>query len=212
MKRIETYSIMKRRHTSCFLAFICLCFILLTPHSVAAGTICGTVRDMVTGAPIIKAGVFVRTIDGTYTGYHGATDDLGGFCIESVPAGTYDLEVRVDNYATGYIRNVEVTDDPTSVQIELDVPFYFASPWPNPAQRAISFRFRTRESVPSRLLIFDPLGRLVRGWSDPSGTSDERFFIWDLTDNSGKRVPSGVYFVRFLAGEMSLSRSFVLVK
>jgi hypothetical protein len=175
--------------------------------------ICGTVRDGVTAGPVDKAGVFVRTLAGVYTGYHTATDASGNFCIDGIPAGTYDLEVRVDNYEVGYIRGVEVADDETSVEVDLaHAAYYFAPPWPNPAQGLISFRFRAEEAVPVQLLIYDASGRLVRGWSDPSGTVGERVFVWNLRDTDGSRVPSGVYFVRFSAGNVNLVRSIVTLK
>lgn len=212
MKLFETYSKIRRRNDSFVAVLMILCALLLTAGSAFAGTICGTVWDMATGERIQQAGVFVRTPDGAYTGYHGATDDLGDFCIDEIPPGTYDLEVRVDNYVTGYLRNVEVTDDATSVQIDLDVPVYFSQPWPNPAQDAVSFRFRSSPGVPARLLIYDSLGRLVHGWVDPSSTNGDREFRWDLRDRNGNRTPSGVYFARLLVQGRNLTRSFVVVK
>lgn len=212
MKRNLQYFTVQSRRTLRFLPLIATCSLLLAARPVSAGTICGTVRDAITAIPIGMAGVFVRTPSGEYTGYHGATNDLGEFCIDEIPPGTYDLEVRVDNYMTGYLRNVEVSDDPTSVQIGLAVPVYFAPPWPNPAQGAISFRFRAGENAPVRLLIFDPAGRLVRGWSDPDGTSGDRLFVWNLTDYHGAPIPSGVYYVRFSAGDINFTRSIVIVK
>jgi hypothetical protein len=212
MKRSILHSSTRWHRDPRLLPFFLLCTIILAAHAAFAGTICGTVRDAMTSGPVDKAGIFVRTLAGAYTGCYGATDATGNFCINGIPTGTYDLEFRVDDYATGYIRNVEVTNEPTSVQIELDVPFYFAPPWPNPAQGGISFRFRAGEGAPLRLLIFDPAGRLVRGWSDPAGSSGERFFLWNLTDQNGTRVPSGVYFARLSAGDIHLVRSIVVVQ
>jgi hypothetical protein len=187
--------------------------VVLTAGAASAGTICGTVRDGITAGPVDKAGVFVRTLVGVYTGYHAATDESGSFCIDGIPAGTYDLEVRIDNYEVVYIRGVEVDDDMTSVEVDLAyAAFYFAPPWPNPAQGGVSFRFRAGEAGPVQLLIFDPAGRLVRGWSDPSAVPGERIFVWNLRDKNGARVPSGVYFVRFSAGDVNLVRSIVTLK
>lgn len=212
MKRFNKHSSSDRCCTPRCVPLVIALTVLLAAHAAFAGTICGMVHDAITSGPVDKAGIFVRTLAGAYTGYHGATDATGSFCINNIPAGTYDLEVRVDNYETGYIHNVEVTDDPTSVEIDLAVPFYFAPPWPNPAQGGISFRFRTGEGAPVKLLIFDPAGRLVRGWDDPSGAPGERLFLWNLRDQNGALLPSGVYFVRLSAGDMTLTRSIVIIK
>ena len=42
--------------------------------------------------------MFLRKPGGAYTGYSGATDLAGAFCIGGLPGGTYDLEVRVDSH------------------------------------------------------------------------------------------------------------------
>jgi len=68
--------------------------LLFHATAIFAGTICGTVTDAVTGSRVNKAGIFVRTTSGEYTGLYGATDAIGEFCIDEVPAGVYDLEVR----------------------------------------------------------------------------------------------------------------------
>jgi hypothetical protein len=66
-------------------AFLVLFFV--GESSLALGdTICGTVRDAQPGAPIADAGVFVRTISGDYTGFSGATDLAGHFCVPDIPA------------------------------------------------------------------------------------------------------------------------------
>ena len=212
MKQHRRYTIVRRSRSLRLLLFAVIGSIVLTAYPAAAGTICGTVQDALTGGGINRAGIFVRSLDGTYTGYHGATNELGEFCIDEIPPGTYDLEVRVDNYVTEYIRNIEVTDDPTSVQIDLDVPVYFSPPWPNPAQSSVSFRFRTSEGTPVRLLIYDPLGRLVHGWSDPAGSQGERFFTWNLRDGNNIPVPSGIYFAHLSAGSVTITRSIVVLK
>ena len=55
---------------------IVLCVALCAP-AYAAGILCGTVRDAVTGNPIVGAGIFLRQTTGQYTGFNGATDATG---------------------------------------------------------------------------------------------------------------------------------------
>lgn len=64
-------------------------FAALFATTVHAGTICGTVRNGITGLPVARAGVFVRLPVGSYTGFHGATDGSGrSASAESRPAPT----------------------------------------------------------------------------------------------------------------------------
>lgn len=191
------------------LALTSLLLISAAPAS-RAGTICGTVRDFETLAPVARAGIFVRTVDGAYTGYHGSTGDTGGFCIDGIPAGTYDLEIAVDDYETRYVRGVEVTDDVTGVDIDIfAVEHFLDAPWPNPSQTSMTFRYRISRPVPVKLRIYDVTGRLVRGWQSPSVEPGEYFLDWDLRDKNSARVASGVYFVRFTAGDVDQTRVIV---
>ena len=161
-----------------------------------AGSLCGTVRDQQTNAGIAHAGVFLRTPAGVYTGIYGATDVAGAFCIASVPAGTYDVEVRVDNYQVGYLRGVVVTTSSTEVELPATLSgLRFAAPMPNPARTTTQFTWTLGSAGWARLSIFDVRGRMVRGWSSASLPAGEHSQAWNLTDAAGRPVDAGVYFV-----------------
>jgi hypothetical protein len=202
----------RRYIDSCFIKTILLVTVVIVPASsvASAGTICGTVRDVDTLAPVNRAGIFVRTQDGTYTGHHGATDETGNFCIDGIAAGTYDLEIAVDDYETRYVRGVEVTDDVTHVNVDVfDTAHHLYAPWPNPARTSVTLRYRVGYPVPVRLQIYDVHGRLVRGWQDNSAEAGKYYFSWDLRGRDGALVPSGVYFARFSAGSINKIRKIV---
>lgn len=78
---------------------------LATAVPAGAGTLCGTVRDILTDGPVASAGVFLRNLDWSYTGLHAASAADGSWCIDPVPAGTYHLDVRVDDYRIGLVRS-----------------------------------------------------------------------------------------------------------
>ncbi len=186
--------------------------LLLLPMMARAGTLCGTVRDAVTTELVPRAGIFLRTPAGVYTGLYGATDTEGFFCVENVPVGIYDVEVRVDNYQVTYLLGVEVTDDTHSVDINLtESQFGFAPPYPNPALRQVVFRVTIGEPAFVRLLIFDIRGRLVRGWSSHMETPGERIVEWNLLDRREQSVPPGIYFAKAEFEDRVQVRSVIVV-
>ena len=161
-----------------------------------AGSLCGTVRDQQTNGAIAHAGIFLRTPAGAYTGIYGATDVAGAFCIPNIPAGTYDVEVRVDNYAVGYQRGVVITTSSTDVELPAVMGgLRFAAPSPNPARVSTRFSWTLEGAGWARLAVFDARGRLVRGWAGTSLPAGEHSQSWNLTDASGRPVDAGVYFV-----------------
>jgi hypothetical protein len=50
-------------------------------------------------------------------------------------------------------------------------------------------------------MVFDTSGRLIRHLSDPENSS----FLWDGKSMSGADVPSGVYLIHGIAGELTAS-------
>ncbi|NOT33131.1 MAG: T9SS type A sorting domain-containing protein [Candidatus Eisenbacteria bacterium] len=188
-----------------------LCVALCAP-AYAAGILCGTVRDAVTSNPIAGAGIFLRQTTGQYTGLNGATDATGHYCINGIPAGTYDLEVRLDDYQVAYRRGVVVNDVPVSVDVDARFMASTLSPaWPNPSRESVRFRMRIRDSGAIDLTILDVNGRLMTGWTGLAGVGEERVVTWDFRDTAGRRVPAGRYFVRLSAGDRSISRAFARI-
>ncbi|NNF08147.1 MAG: T9SS type A sorting domain-containing protein [Candidatus Eisenbacteria bacterium] len=72
--------------------------------------------------------------------------------------------------------------------------------WPNPVRTSATLQFRTTEAVQEvEMQIFDVAGRLV--WSDQHTTraAGVHEFVWDGTNEQGKQVTDGIYFVRLTA-------------
>jgi uncharacterized membrane protein len=75
--------------------------------------------------------------------------------------------------------------------------------FPNPAREATGVALELPRGADARLEVVDVTGRLVRRLADgalPSGPSE---FRWDGRDASGRRVGSGVYYVRLAAPGIS---------
>lgn len=63
-----------------------------------------------------------------------------------------------------------------------------------------------------RLEIFDVNGRRVRTLENDAYSPGQYQSIWNLRDGQGRKVSSGVYFVRLEAGEVSADRRVIVVR
>lgn len=165
-----------------------------------AGTLCGTVRDAQTQAPVPQAGVFARTTGGAYTGLYAATDGQGRFCIDPIPPGSYDLEVRVDDYLVAVLKNVVVSQQTgVGITVPSDRLLHLAV-WPNPAIRDVHLEWSLPRESAVHLTVYDAQGRLVAGW-DGNQPAGSHAHAWDFRDTAGRVVSPGMYFVRLRAGK-----------
>jgi hypothetical protein len=84
---------------------------------------------------------------------------------------------------------------------------------PNPFNPATTIRFGLRAGGPVSIAIYDLAGRLVRSLAAaetfPAG---EHALAWDGRSDAGQELGSGVYLLRFEAGEVESSRKITLVK
>jgi hypothetical protein len=94
--------------------------------------------------------------------------------------------------------------------------FEFVAPFPNPSVSSTTFQFSLRaEDMAAagrqlELRLLDVRGRLVRTVPATATLGPQRI-TWDGRDESGARVPPGVYFANLLVGDRSESRKFVRV-
>jgi hypothetical protein len=193
------------------LAAIVVWGLVLSAGPAVAGTICGTIQDAGTSAPVAHAGVFVRLPDGTNTGFYGATDSTGHFCISGIPAGTYDLEMLLDDYQVAYKRNVVVTETTDAVVSATLSRVMLALPEPNPARDEVRLQWVLSEAAGVRLIVYDVSGRMIQGWSTrllPAGAHSIR---WDLRAADGRAIPAGSYFVVLDVSGTRYVRSFLRV-
>jgi hypothetical protein len=84
---------------------------------------------------------------------------------------------------------------------------------PNPFHDAAAIRFRATAAGPAWITVFDATGRRVRSLKEnqPIGPGDV-VLSWDGTDESGRRVTAGVYWVRVFADGRTLVRPVTLLK
>ena len=90
------------------------------PEPARFGTLVGTVYDLINGAPIPGAHVYVMRSD------IGALSDTSGqYVIERVPVGSYMFMSTAVNYVTRSIDSIAITaDDTTRLDIHLPPMMY----------------------------------------------------------------------------------------
>ena len=89
--------------------------------------------------------------------------------------------------------------------------------FPNPFNPETWIPYQLAEGADVTLYIHDSGGRLVR--TIPLGFKASGYYLtrseaahWDGQNENGEQVSSGIYFLRFVAGEFSASRRVVIVK
>jgi flagellar hook assembly protein FlgD len=85
-----------------------------------------------------------------------------------------------------------------------------AAPAPNPLVHRSTFAFELPRAETVNLAIHDLSGRRVRVLEKGALAAGRHQRVWDATDESGRRVAAGMYFVR-LESESGHARTSVLV-
>lgn len=90
--------------------------------------------------------------------------------------------------------------------------FRLLGTYPNPFNSSLSFEYLLPTPGRLNLTIYDLAGRPVfhQGWKDMQ--AGRRLFRWAGTDETGRPVPTGVYFFRLGYGPNSLSGKVLLLK
>ena len=190
-------------------ALIALCTAIAAPSF--AGSICGTVRDVLTNLPVPQAAIFLFDNSSQYTGLYAGTDVSGHYCVNNVPDGTYTLQVKVNNYLVAVVSGIEVTTT-TGVDVDVHPRFGLAQPWPNPASDQITLRMQASPDSQVEVDVFDVAGRRVYGWRGPVNVAGERTIEWNLRDFNGSDLQSGIYFVRLNSADGTQVRRFVRLR
>jgi hypothetical protein len=96
--------------------------------------------------------------------------------------------------------------------------------YPNPFRGSAVIPFqigkdvlKSEQLVPASVTIFDNAGRCVRRMdlglvAGGCFNTKDLALAWDGRDDSGRRLPSGIYLYRLQAGEYSAVRRFTLVR
>jgi flagellar hook assembly protein FlgD len=84
--------------------------------------------------------------------------------------------------------------------------------FPNPFYNATTFSFALAYAEAVHLAVFDTQGRQVRVLVDDLRSAARHQIHWDGRDDSGKRLPAGIYRYRLRAAGLQYSRPAHLLR
>ena len=119
--------------------------------------------------------------------------------------GTVIYAQRV--YADGRVVSVEEytmrEDSPAALLLKTH---------PNPFAGSTSIDYCLHRKCDVQFTFYNLLGQEVRTLIDSEQSAGLHSVIWNARDNSGRKVPSGTYFLRLEAGEQSTTRKLCVVR
>ncbi|UCH62104.1 MAG: T9SS type A sorting domain-containing protein [Fidelibacterota bacterium] len=83
---------------------------------------------------------------------------------------------------------------------------------PNPFNAQTTISYQLPENAVVELAIYDLRGQRVRMLAGGMRSGGEHRQVWDGQDDSGRPVPSGVYYYRLEAGDRILTKKMILMK
>jgi hypothetical protein len=78
--------------------------------------------------------------------------------------------------------------------------------YPNPFRSMTNIRYWIADDSDINIKIYDITGKLVKDFKRTAT------IVWDGTDNLGKKLPSGVYFLEFSAGDYTETKKLILLR
>ncbi len=195
------------------------------PYRFNQGAATGRARIVFDGADTIDGwvvSVITEQPDGTFTIVRPELD-ANFACDYTVPASWSTLEyvgvIVTNTMRSGDVQSysLNVTDEAPSTGVEptrLDRLERLAllPSTPNPFRRDTRIRWSAPRATQGSVRIYDISGRLVRTLVDgalPAGAGE---VAWDGLDNSGRAVPSGVYWTRIEIDRESVARKVTLLR
>ncbi len=150
---------------------------------------------------------------GLETVFDGLVEDLivnglfpaGEHHYELIDAGPFSQEIngqQVSYEATLDLLNggrVELSDPSVWPALSLEQqpalrPLMARQAWPNPANPRTALEYRVDEGISYSLTIADLRGRRIRQLAQATGTGQWEQKSWDGKDDTGRALPSGLYF------------------
>ncbi len=88
----------------------------------------------------------------------------------------------------------------------------FAPAMPNPFGRTTTFRFSLARGGPAELDVFSVAGRRVRALASGVREAGDYRVEWNGTDDSGRPLAAGIYYVRLRSAQARFTRAVIYLK
>lgn len=114
--------------------------------------------------------------------------------------------------ATGYY--IEEGEGPPIIEVEspLSSAFHLFQGYPNPFSCEMIIQYALPKKTRVKVGVYDASGRSVKKLIDAVKEPGYYRANWEGEDFRGRKLPSGVYFVRMESEEFKSTRKVVLVK
>jgi hypothetical protein len=96
--------------------------------------------------------------------------------------------------------------------IELPAVVALAHPRPNPATASTRIEFDLPRAGAISLTVYGPTGRAVRTLANGVQEAGRMGVSWDLRDDAGRDVPSGIYFIRLETADARRMQRMIVMK
>lgn len=89
---------------------------------------------------------------------------------------------------------------------------FLSTNYPNPFEDYTQITYGVSTKMAVNISIYSTLGQLIRTLVDDTKMSGDYVATWNGTDNSGKKVPGGVYFVRLTTDQVVRDEKSILIR
>jgi len=116
--------------------------------------------------------------------------------------------------SSNQIFNIILRKKPVLVSEYSEIPKEFAlyQNYPNPFNPTTLIKFDVPKETNVKIVIYDILGRVVKNLVDENLKPGAYKVIWDGTDASGAKLPSGIYFYSMITENYINVKKMVLLK
>jgi hypothetical protein len=108
------------------------------------------------------------------------------------------------------LSNITTKTITGAVGIGDGVTLRFTAPWPNPCRDRASFSMGVPQAADVSVEAYDVAGRHVRTLAKGEHPAGENTLVWDLRDDDGRALGTGVYLVRARIGDQDFTRRVIV--
>ncbi len=171
-------------------------------------------------------GIILYTTDGGQNWLNGSLPGIAED--KGIEVKTYNLPLSVfpNPFQNHLIIKFQIPNTKYQTNSESQIPSspsprikYGAGSFSSPPRgegwcKGLNSNLSTRYSLLATLRIYDATGRLVKTFSDIQYKTDNSVYsvLWSGTDDLGRKVPAGVYFVKFEAGNYKQIEKVILLR